>query len=189
MSVRANKRSVSEFEFYKKAVDIYTILARLLMNDKVIPKKFRYVHSVPTLNKAGQLIDEITYANTIYPYDDDMAKLKEEHQLQAIVILEQIFQRVQLAIWTVSPNIDKFSELAQLMVDEANLLRKWKKSTRDARNKIEKQSEEDKKIYREKHADEIAEFIDNFNDEFYGFVDWRTFYNPTTCKNEFTKKT
>lgn len=46
-AVFSRKRNISDLQFYATAKDIRKYLTRFVMNEKHIPKKYRYVFSIP----------------------------------------------------------------------------------------------------------------------------------------------
>ena len=63
-NVLKRKRAVSDAEFIHNAQNIRTELTRLVMNEKVIPKRYRYVYSVPIIDLCRELIkNAVTYYN------------------------------------------------------------------------------------------------------------------------------
>lgn len=128
MSVLKNNRSESKLEFYHTATLVRTELTRLVMNEKVVPKRWRPVFTFPMIDKLLLLFDNITAANTIYPQDMKEAELRRAYQTQAIIIVEQILQLLQYALTTLSINPDKLQPATELLLKEAALLRAWRKS-------------------------------------------------------------
>lgn len=67
MGVLKNKRSESKLEFYHTATKIRAELTRMVMNEKIIPKRWWPAFTFPMIEKLIALVDHITAANTIYP--------------------------------------------------------------------------------------------------------------------------
>lgn len=128
MSVPKNKRSESQLEFYHTATLIRAELTRFVMNDKVVPKRWRPVFTFPMTEKAIRLVDYITAANTIYPQNRREAEMRRDYQTQAIITVEQILQLLQFMVTTLPVDPDKFQPVTELLIKEAALLRGWRKS-------------------------------------------------------------
>ena len=128
MGVLKNKRSESQLEFYHTATLIRAELTRFVMNEKIVPKRWRPVFTFPMVEKIIKLIDYITAANTIYPKNLREAERRRDYQTQAIIVLEQIIQLLQYMLTTLPVNPDKFQLVTELLVKEAALLRGWRKS-------------------------------------------------------------
>ena len=108
MSVLKNKRSESQLEFYHTATLIRAELTRFVMNEKIVPKRWRPVFTFPMVEKIIKLIDYITAANTIYPQNLREAERRRDYQTQAIITVEQILQLLQYILTTLPVNPDKF---------------------------------------------------------------------------------
>lgn len=128
MSVLKNKRSESQLEFYHTATLIRTELTRFVMNEKIVPKRWRPVFTFPMVDKVIKLFDYITAANTIYPQNLREAERRRDYQTQAIIVVEQILQLLQYMLTTLSIDPDKFQPVTELLVKEAALLRGWRKA-------------------------------------------------------------
>lgn len=128
MSVLKNKRSESQLEFYHTATLIRAELTRFVMNDKVVPKRWRPVFTFPMTEKVIRLVDYITAANTIYPQSRREAEMRRDYQTQAIITVEQILQLLQFMLTTLPVDPDKFQPVTELLIKEAALLRGWRKS-------------------------------------------------------------
>lgn len=128
MGVLKNKRSESQLEFYHTATIIRAELTRFVMNDKIVPKRWRPVFTFPMTEKVIRLFDYITAANTIYPQNRREAEMRRDYQTKAIITVEQILQLLQFMLTTLSVDPDKFQPITELLVKEAALLRGWRKS-------------------------------------------------------------
>ena len=128
MSVHKNKRGESQLEFYHTATLARKELTRFVMEEKVVPKRWRPVFAFPMVEKIIRLVDCITAANTIYPQSLREAERRRDYQTQAIITVEQILQLLQYMLDTLSISPDKFQPVTELMVKEATLLRGWRKA-------------------------------------------------------------
>ena len=118
-------------EFYDKLVFISTELTRLVMNEKIVPKKYRYVYSIPIINKLNQLRDDIKAEMTLYPTSEKLVEYKKDIWQRAIIHNEQIIELVQtMLIELPSINIDKFENVGNALVEESAILRKCKSNTK-----------------------------------------------------------
>ena len=63
-NVLRRNRSVSDAEFIHTAQNIRAEVTRLVMNEKVIPKRYRYVYSIPIIDLCRELMkNAIIYYN------------------------------------------------------------------------------------------------------------------------------
>ena len=56
-NVLVKDRETSEIEFLNTAFKIRTEVTKMVMNEKIIPKKYRYVYAIPMIDKCRTLID------------------------------------------------------------------------------------------------------------------------------------
>ena len=128
MSVLKRNRSESQLEFYNTATKVRAELTRFVMNEKVVPKRWRPVFTFPMVEHLIKLFDSITAANTIYPQNLREAVKRREYQTEAIITVEQIFQLLQYLLTTLPVDANKFRPVTQLLIEEAKLLRGWRKA-------------------------------------------------------------
>lgn len=70
-NVLRRKRSISEVEFLDKAKRIRTEITRIAMNEKAIPKRYRFVYSIPMIDICRDLMKNAnTYYNCVGEDDD-----------------------------------------------------------------------------------------------------------------------
>lgn len=142
MSVLKSKRGESELEFYHTATEIRAIAVRLVMNENIVPKRWRPVFTFPMVQKVNGLIDSITAANTIYPVNEHELEMRRDYQNAAIIKVEQILQHLQFMLETLQFSADKLQPITELLVKEAQLLRGWRKANSKIAQKLR---EKDKK--------------------------------------------
>ena len=128
MSVLKRYRSESQLEFYNTATRLRAELTRFVMNEKIVPKRYRPVFTFPMVSRLIELFNNITAANTIYPKSLREAELRREYQTKAIITVEQIFQLLQYMLTTLPINANKFRPVTQMLIKEAQLLRGWRKN-------------------------------------------------------------
>jgi hypothetical protein len=88
-------RSVSELEFWKNGAEIRAEITRCLMNENRVPKRYKFVFTMPGIDLARRMMEEITAANTIYPTSAAEVEQRREHQNEAIICCEQMIQHLQ----------------------------------------------------------------------------------------------
>lgn len=128
MSVLKRNRSESHLEFYHTATIIRSDLTRFVMNEKIVPKRWRPIFTFPMIERVNRLMDNITAANTIYPQNLREAEARRDYQTAAIITVEQIFQLLQFMLDTLSVNPDKFQPITEMLIKESALLRGWRKA-------------------------------------------------------------
>ena len=128
MSVLKRNRSESQLEFYNTATEIRSELTKFVMNEKIVPKRWRPVFTFPMVEHIIAMMDNITAANTIYPQNLQEAEMRREYQTKAIITVEQIFQMLQYMLTTLPVDANKFRPVTKLLAKEAQLLRGWRKA-------------------------------------------------------------
>lgn len=137
MGVLKNKRGESQMEFYHTATLARAELTRFVMNDNIVPKRWRPVFTFPIIEKVIALIDNITAANTIYPQSMHEYEMRRDYQTKAIITVEQIIQLLQFMLSTLPVSADKFQTVTELLMKEGALLRGWRKADNKLKEKFE----------------------------------------------------
>ncbi|MCM1234044.1 MAG: hypothetical protein NC489_28400 [Ruminococcus flavefaciens] len=137
MSVLKNNRGESQMEFYHTATLARAELTRFVMNDNIVPKRWRPVFTFPIIEKVIALIDNITAANTIYPQNMREYEMRREYQTKAIITVEQIIQLLQFMLTTLPICADKFQPVTELLMKEGALLRGWRKADNKLKEKFD----------------------------------------------------
>lgn len=136
---RRNQKSTG-LEFWDNAQEIEIFLTRFLMNEKNVPKKYRYVYSIPILNSVRVLQRYIVAANTIYPVDETELNRRREEQQKAINANEVIIQEIQRMVLVLPIDVDKLDMVGQRLLRESALLRAWRKSSKIKKDKAASQA-------------------------------------------------
>ena len=137
MSVLKNNRGESQMEFYHTATLARAELTRFVMNDNIVPKRWRPVFTFPIIEKVIALIDNITATNTIYPQNMREYEMRREYQTKAIITVEQIIQLLQFMLTTLPICADKFQPVTELLMKEGALLRGWRKADNKLKEKFD----------------------------------------------------
>ena len=137
MSVLKNNRGESQMEFYHTATLARAELTRFVMNDNIVPKRWRPVFTFPIIEKVIALIDNITAANTIYPQNMREYEMRREYQTKAIITVEQIIQLLQFMLTPLPICADKFQPVTELLMKEGALLRGWRKADNKLKEKFD----------------------------------------------------
>ena len=137
MGVLKNKRGESQMEFYHTATLARAELTRFVMNDDIVPKRWRPVFTFPIIEKVIALIDNITAANTIYPQSMHEYEMRRDYQNKAIITVEQIIQLLQFMLSTLPVSADRFKPVTELLMKEGALLRGWRKAGNKLKEKFE----------------------------------------------------
>ena len=128
-------RTETKIQFYVNALDLQKELTEFVMREKVLPKKWRYAIGYPLIEKVDELVDNITYANSIYPVNEEELQQRKQYQTMAICNCFQIQNKlIRAEKWVQTVKIEQIERIIELIGKELELLKAWKKA-----NKIIKQ--------------------------------------------------
>lgn len=122
-------RGETETQFIINALDLQTLLTQYCVKEKFVPKKYRLLIGVPIINKVDELVDNITFANSIFPTNETELQQRKEYQVKAIANcfqLQNYIVKLEKTIDTVT--ITSLEKIIDLLCNELNLLKAWKKS-------------------------------------------------------------
>ena len=126
-NVLKRKRSISETEFLHQAQLIRTEVTRLVMNEKVIPKKYRYVYSIPIIDICRNLNKN---ANTYYNCngEDDESFFLYNRKREALYNMRDccndILSELQSARQHLYIKMNPYEKVVGLIVDEEDLIQR-----------------------------------------------------------------
>lgn len=137
-SVLARKRKISEMEFYRLSYELRSKLTLALMNDNIVPKRYRPIFTFPTLEIARHLIDHIIVAFNVYPNKQQFVDDRRAMQKAAIDDLDMIDDQLQYLVDTLfkgrvdadRPLPGAIEECGELIDKIRPLLVAWRKSTK-----------------------------------------------------------
>lgn len=124
-------RTETKIQFYVNALDLQKELTEFVMREKVLPKKWRYAIGYPLIEKVDELVDNITYANSIFPTDEQELKKRKYYQTMAIANCYQVQNkiiRMEKCVSTVK--IEMLGKTMELLEHEITLLKSWKKTSK-----------------------------------------------------------
>ena len=122
-------RGETDTQFIINALDLQCLLTQYCAKEKFVPKKYRLLIGVPIINKVDELVDNITFANSIFPTNESELQQRKEYQVKAIANcfqLQNYIVKLEKTIDTVT--ITSLEKIIDLLCNELNLLKAWKKS-------------------------------------------------------------
>ena len=137
-NVLLRMRSVSELEFWRNGAEVRADLTRYLMSEKNVPKRYTFVFTLPGIDLARRMMEEITAANTIYPATEAEVEQRRAHQNEAIVKCEQIIQHLQWLIDTLPVTVSSLDQIVEKINKEVALLKAWRKQNKVLTQKRDK---------------------------------------------------
>lgn len=130
-NVLQRKREETELSFYIYGQQLQMEITKYIVNDKYIPKKWRYLIGQSLVDKVDELMDNIIFANTIYPAIEEELITRKKYQTMAIANCYQIQNKLLRLINCLdSVSINSLSPIIDLLGKEVSILKNWKKSSK-----------------------------------------------------------
>ena len=130
-NVVKRKRSLSEREFYKNAINIRIEVTKLMASDKVVPKSYRFLLAVPAVETAKALVDNITRADTFYPNTAHGVIYRRHYLTLAIADCYRILQDLQtIKDIGLAVNLNRLTIVVDMIDREIGLLKGTRKATK-----------------------------------------------------------
>ena len=131
--VHQRNRQLSEYEFYHKAVAIRVEVTKLMASQNVVPKSYRFLLSVPSVETARSVVYNITRANAFYPSNSANALERRKYLTLAIADCEQLLQDFQCLLdLGLSVNANRFQAVVEDIDAEIGLLKGARKNVKVA---------------------------------------------------------
>ena len=130
-SVYARNRSETELAFYVYGQQLQVELTKYVMKEKIFPKKWRYIVGISLIAKVDELMDNIVFANSIYPTTEEELETRKKYHTKAIANCYQIqnkLLRLQACLETAT--IQSLTNIIELLNKEMATLKSWKKSSK-----------------------------------------------------------
>lgn len=105
------------------AADLQDILTRYVMNEKYMPKKWRFVVGIKLIEKVDELTDYVIAANETWAKGKTNMELRHKYWRAAYIACKQLDRKLQRAktnIDTVTP--DSLKTVIELLAKEEGLL-------------------------------------------------------------------
>ena len=136
-SVHKRLRKETELQFLQTAWELQFELTKYVMKEKNLPKKWRLILACPIIAKVDELVDNLNYANCIYPTKIEDVRLREQYQQKAIANCWQLQNKLVRMIECVETvKIEKMERIINLLSDAEILIKKWKKSDKERNKKL-----------------------------------------------------
>ena len=120
-------RNVSEFEFYHNAIRIRVEINKLMASPSVVPKAYRLLNAVPTVETARSIVYNINRADQFYP--NSAANVLERKRYYSLAIAD--CEHMQCLIDIGLPvNVNRFEAVVSMIEQEIALLKGARKNVR-----------------------------------------------------------
>ena len=130
-------RSVSSQEFFNTALKINADVLSLVSRDDVIPKRYRFLISVPVAETAREIVVEINRAEAFYPSNAANVLQRKKHYNLAIAACEQLYLDIQTIIGNkrLPATAAKFEAVATAILTEIKLIKGARDNTKPVKLK------------------------------------------------------
>lgn len=123
-NVFRRNRGTTGLDFMDVASHINEELTKFLMNEKNVPKRYRYMYTFPICDIMHSMKRNLTSANSTFPANEESLKMRREYQQKAINDCESIIDALQDMIEVLTGiDVDKIEPIGKLLVEESALLR------------------------------------------------------------------
>ncbi|MBR3676581.1 MAG: hypothetical protein IKN71_05565 [Alphaproteobacteria bacterium] len=130
MVVYAKDRKETATQYIITAQNLQEKVLRYMMNEKRVPKKWRYLLAHAAIKKVCELVDNVIASNKTYPSNEDKLKLRKDYLDKAVVNCYQLGNHLQLMIRVIDTvDANSLKEISSLLLDEIELLRKTHKNS------------------------------------------------------------
>ena len=157
-NVYKRARKLSELEFYMKSLELRDLLTRYVLNEKNVPKRYRFIIAIPITDSLNRLFYAIINANQIYPYNEIDLALRKDYQRQALVEVSYLFYMLDYMLNLFPQNKSRIKRIAVLLYNVYTLLKGWKNSS-----KIYKRNQSIQNIDTKDDNDVTESIIEEFN--------------------------
>lgn len=129
--VYQRNREVSEYKFFTQAIAIRVEVNKLMASSSVVPKAYRLLNAVPTVETARSIVYNVNRADCFYPNSSFNALERKRYLTLAIADCEQLMLDMQCLMDIGLPvNANRFEALAGMVEEEIRLLKGARKNVR-----------------------------------------------------------
>ena len=119
--VYQRNREVSEYKFFTQAIAIRVEVNKLMASSSVVPKTYRLLNAVPTVETARSIVYNVNRADCFYPNTSFNALERKRY----LTLDMQCLMDIGLPV-----NANRFEELAAMVEEEIKLLKGARKNVR-----------------------------------------------------------
>lgn len=121
-------RGETEIQFITTALNLQAEITNYVCRDKVVPKKKRFLIGKILIDKVDEMVDNITFANSIRANTPEKFSKRRNYQEKAIANCFQLQNHiVRLEKCTETVTIKSLDKIIDLLCTEMKLLKGWYK--------------------------------------------------------------
>ena len=131
-NVHKRFRKETDLQFLVTAQELQFELTKFVMREKNIPKKWRLIIAAPVVAKVDELVDNLYFANSIFPTNKIEYQMRSKYQTLAVCNCFQLHNKIVKMIECVqSVKIENLEKIAELLESAEVLIKKWKKTDKE----------------------------------------------------------
>lgn len=128
-------RKETEMQFLINGLELQVEITKFVMKEKFVPKKWRIIIAQGIIAKVDEMVDNMTFANSIYPTSEQEFVLRRKYQTMAICNCYQLHNKiVRMEKCLDSVKIENLSKIIELLNQVVVLLKRWKKTDKIREN-------------------------------------------------------
>lgn len=131
MAVPEGKRTQSKLEVQTKARELANYTTTICSNEKIFPKRERWMLTNRIVNTVLTIMEEVDTANDIYVSTKVDFDLRRTSQTIALSYTARLLGLMQLAYEKYNIEDKRIKYWTQLVVDTRELIKKWRQSDSD----------------------------------------------------------
>jgi len=125
MTVYARERKETSVQYIIDARKLQREVIRFMMNEKRVPKKWRYMLARGAMAKASEIVDNTIGAHSIFPNTEEKLQLRKSYLQNALTNCYQLHARLDCMVDVIdSVTVAGLSVIVSLLVDEIAGLKK-----------------------------------------------------------------
>lgn len=128
MAVPEGKRTQSKLEVQTKARELANYTTTICSNEKIFPKRERWMLTNRIVNTVLTIMEEVDTANDIYVSTKVDFDLRRTSQTIALSYTARLLGLMQLAYEKYNIEDKRIKYWTQLVVDTRELIKKWRQS-------------------------------------------------------------
>lgn len=128
MAVPEGKRTESKLEVQTKARELANYTTTICSNEKIFPKRDRWILTNRIVNTVLTIMEEVDTANDIYVSTKVDFDLRRTSQTIALSYTARLLGLMQLAYEKYNIEDKRIKHWTQLVVDTRELIKKWRQS-------------------------------------------------------------
>lgn len=135
MSVPKSKRGEPKLEVLTKARELTKYTIKICSNERYFPKRYRWCITYKIIDAVLEISRLLSMANAVYMGDKEHQKedwtLRRSYQMKALTNTYALLEMMDIAYQMFGIDGSKMSYWTGLVLEEQDLLRRWKKSDKE----------------------------------------------------------